>query len=328
MRVDKLYEGQVFKNYRVMCEELEMPIRGGNSKKLQMEDLHRYCATDRSGNSIIVREVFDFPIPKIDGRGRSVKPISLHSPALALEWDTGKNEGCVDSIGRASEELFWWTCNTCKMNIYDSPRSRLRGVAKNETPNCLYCSLSLGARSVADHLAQKNIKYTTEKTTDGLVGVNGGLLRFDFAVLDESNIPLYFIEYDGAQHFSPTSFTGSDAKKEFIELSIHDRRKNKYCEKHDISLIRVYYFEDGSIDRKLSESIDVIDKGGTVIHRTPFEVSKSDLKEIEREIVRQQKEIDKTYSKAEERVLRLRSNIAKLEQRKEALSSSIRDDSL
>lgn len=328
MRVGKLYEGQVFKNYKMMCEELEMPIRAGNSKKAQLRELGRYCKFQIVGHRITVLELFDSPLELQEKRGRKSTSLTISNSKLALEWHPTKNKESIENIGKNSLRFYWWTCKVCCKTVYDSPKSRLRNTTGDVEPKCPYCALSGGAKLVADYLMRKNIRYVTERTASGLTGRDGGLLRFDFAVLDESNNPLYFIEYDGAQHFSPTSFTGSNAEKEFVGLSIHDRRKNKYCEEHDISLIRVCYFEDSFIDKKLSESIDIIDKGGTVIHRTPLEVSKSDLREIEREIVRQQKEIDRIYSQAEEKALRVRSNIVKLEQRKEALSNSIRDDSL
>ena len=69
MNVDRLYEGQIFKNYKVMCEELDLPSLAGNSKKRQLSELKRYCALNQSGHSLTVTEVFDEPAPELAGRG-------------------------------------------------------------------------------------------------------------------------------------------------------------------------------------------------------------------------------------------------------------------
>jgi very-short-patch-repair endonuclease len=54
--------------------------------------------------------------------------------------------------------------------------------------------------------------------------------------LPEKNI---CIEYDGIQHFEPRSRFGGD--KEFEIQKVRDSRKNDYCNKKNIRLIRISY---------------------------------------------------------------------------------------
>lgn len=69
MKIDELHEGRVFKNYKDLCNVLDIPIRSGNSKITQMKELERFCLLSRDGNKLVVQEVFDIPLPERKGRG-------------------------------------------------------------------------------------------------------------------------------------------------------------------------------------------------------------------------------------------------------------------
>lgn len=80
MNITNISEGQIFKNYKVLCEELGEPVRNGKSKKLQLEDWNRYFEFSKSGNSFIITKIHETPIDKIDGRGKK----SIYSNAIQL----------------------------------------------------------------------------------------------------------------------------------------------------------------------------------------------------------------------------------------------------
>jgi hypothetical protein len=71
MNINNISEGQIFKNYKTLCEELYQPIKTGKSKNLQLEDWNRYFEYSRSGNSYIINKIYETPKEKIDGRGKS-----------------------------------------------------------------------------------------------------------------------------------------------------------------------------------------------------------------------------------------------------------------
>ena len=98
------------------------------------------------------------------------------------------------------------------------------------------------------------IKYKTEKTFDGLVGCRGGLLMFDF-YLPNYNI---CIEYDGIQHFKPIDYFGGERGLRIRQT--HDMRKNKYCLRNNIKLIRIKYSDISNIKKLLAENLLVNDK--------------------------------------------------------------------
>ncbi|GIN22636.1 hypothetical protein [Siminovitchia fordii] len=71
MRVDKLKTGMKFKNYKDICNVLEMEIKRGNSRKAQIKDLERYCRLIKQGHSFTIAEVYKNPLEKLDMRGKN-----------------------------------------------------------------------------------------------------------------------------------------------------------------------------------------------------------------------------------------------------------------
>jgi len=70
MKISKLSEGMTFKNYKELCLFLDMPIKSGRSKQLQLSDLSRYFIYTKEGQKITITEIFKEPLPsKTDLRG-------------------------------------------------------------------------------------------------------------------------------------------------------------------------------------------------------------------------------------------------------------------
>ena len=61
MNIEKLRNSDIreFKNYKVACEFLEEEIKGGKSKKLQLENWTRYFEYHKEGNKIIIDKIND-----------------------------------------------------------------------------------------------------------------------------------------------------------------------------------------------------------------------------------------------------------------------------
>lgn len=73
MKIENLKVGQVFKNYKDLCNELEVEHKAGKSKQLQIKDWYRYFSYSKEGHKFIVNEVYKTPIKKIDNRGKDSK---------------------------------------------------------------------------------------------------------------------------------------------------------------------------------------------------------------------------------------------------------------
>ena len=59
----KIEEGMLIKNYKELCELLNLKITTGKSKQIQMREIERYMDLLKDGNSYVVLEIYDKPIP-------------------------------------------------------------------------------------------------------------------------------------------------------------------------------------------------------------------------------------------------------------------------
>lgn len=110
---------------------------------------------------------------------------------------------------------------------------------------CKKCrkSMSLLEQRVKMWLDENNISYTEQQTFDGLCGVGGKKLRFDFYIMDKN----ICIEVDGEQHYKENSFCND--KNSFAVAKEHDCRKDKYCQVNNITLIRIPYWDITKSDK-------------------------------------------------------------------------------
>lgn len=123
-------------------------------------------------------------------------------------------------------------CSRCSNEWYAFPSSLQGG------HGCPYCKSSNGERAVRTFLHDNNIEYISQYKFDDLVGLNGGLLSYDF-YLPQYNI---LIEYQGKQHKMPIEHFGG--QETFKIQKEHDKRKRNYAFKHHIKLIEIWYYED------------------------------------------------------------------------------------
>jgi len=71
MKIENVSEGQIFKNYKALCEALEIPVKKANSKKAQLRELERFCSTQTIGHQIVIKEIYETPKEKVENRGKS-----------------------------------------------------------------------------------------------------------------------------------------------------------------------------------------------------------------------------------------------------------------
>ncbi|MBS4539796.1 hypothetical protein GOQ27_15080 [Clostridium sp. D2Q-11] len=64
----KLEEGQVIKNYKQLCNLLDVEPTKGKGRKYHIKEFERYCKYHKTGHKFIVDEVYSEPKPKTDGR--------------------------------------------------------------------------------------------------------------------------------------------------------------------------------------------------------------------------------------------------------------------
>jgi hypothetical protein len=108
-----------------------------------------------------------------------------------------------------------------------SPNNLFRG------NGCPRCRESKGEKFIAKWLQEHNIEYTPQKRFPSCK--NKRELPFDFHIKN-TNI---LIEYDGEQHFKPTSIWGGE--KEFKNITLRDTIKNTWAKENKYLIIRLNY---------------------------------------------------------------------------------------
>jgi len=125
----------------------------------------------------------------------------------------------------------------------------------NKQSRCPKCNESKGERRIHEILTSKGMPYNEQHVFAGLVGVGGGLLKFDASVFkDKEKRTLWFlIEFDGIQHLRWVK--GFYTEENFIKLQYHDKLKDNYCLKYGIPLLRISYQASNTIEETLTKFI-------------------------------------------------------------------------
>lgn len=168
---------------------------------------------------------------------RSGNSLLIKSPELAIEWHPILNGSLKASdVLPSSHKKVWWICNDCGHEWKTAVYTRQAGAG------CPICRKSRGEQAVYSYLRVLDIPVETQVSMEGLVGVGGMPLTFDFKINTPREKQL-LIEYDGEQHFRPISFgdNPTPVEEQFRRLKEHDRRKNEYCVREKIPLVRIKY---------------------------------------------------------------------------------------
>lgn len=135
--------------------------------------------------------------------------------------------------------------NICRNTWLVNPSDFLS--QKSHCPSCI--PYSHGEKSISNFLNSNNISHSRHKTYPGLLGVNNGLLSYDFHLPDYNIL----IEFNGKQHEEPVDLFGGIPK--FKQQQEHDRRKRKYAKEHNMDLLEIWYYDYKNIDQILYDTI-------------------------------------------------------------------------
>ena len=179
------------------------------------------------------------------GNTTSVKASSLRSGAIKScgckdrDFDdlTGQRFGYllvlgVDKAASKNKMGIFYKCQCDCGNVVTVYGGHLKA---KSTFSCGCAKTSIREFYISKILDRVGIKYKREHWFPDLISDLDGRLRFDF-YLPELNT---CIEYDGIQHFQSSDFFGGI--KTFERTRYNDVLKNRYCEDHNIKLIRIPY---------------------------------------------------------------------------------------
>lgn len=144
---------------------------------------------------------------------------------------------------RYKKQVVWkCRCDCENHTIIEIPGYNLRaGITKS----CGKCrrNISFGEEKILKILKDGKINFETQKSfSDCINPKTNRHLHYDFYLPDYNAC----IEYDGQQHFRPSSLFGG--QKAFETCQYLDKIKNEYCRKAKIKLIRISYKQDKKIN--------------------------------------------------------------------------------
>ena len=107
---------------------------------------------------------------------------------------------------------------------------------------CPHCNaISHGERLTRKILEECKLGFEQQKKFDGLIGVNGGKLSYDFFV--EGYL---LIEIQGEQHYKPLDLFGGEER--FKQQQEHDRLKREFAINNGYKLLEIPYFSPRDLD--------------------------------------------------------------------------------
>lgn len=101
---------------------------------------------------------------------------------------------------------------------------------------------SYGEIKIEEILQNAELNFQEEYIFPDLKSPNGKPLRFDFVVFDDVGDIDFIIEYQGRQHYEPTSRFGG--VKGFYQQQYNDKLKRRYCKLHGYRLIEIPYTDE------------------------------------------------------------------------------------
>lgn len=167
--------------------------------------------------------------------------------ALSEEWNHRLNGGLTPyDVTESATRKVWWTCRKCNHEWESKISNRKHG------RGCPNCNESKGEKKVRNYLNKYNLNFKAQYEFEGLVGLSGNPLKFDFALFDENNSLLMLIEYDGEFHYRKIY-----EQDGYDRIKLHDSYKNEFCEKMNIQLLRIPYWEFNSIESTLLKNLNI-----------------------------------------------------------------------
>ena len=169
-------------------------------------------------------------------------------PEKAKYWSKNNKKSPFEVTFR-SDKKYKFICENCGKEF----ERTLSNLNRNDTGVvCASCQSSKLEQKTKKVLDKYNIEYKTQVTYEGLIGLKGGNLSYDF------HLPKYnlLIECQGEQH--EKFIKGLHKTYEKFEKQLeHDRRKKEYAKEHNINLLEIWYYDIDNIEEILLETLQI-----------------------------------------------------------------------
>ncbi len=175
------------------------------------------------------------------------KSLGFQYPDVFKVWSDRNKKSPYEYTSFSSKRV-WWKCpenkhKDFKRKISESNRYNFR---------CPECNYSKGEETISNFLKNNNVYYESQKIFDGLTGLGGSYLSYDF-YLPQYNL---LIEYQGEFHDGNGNYY---IKKNLKKQQEHDCRKREYVKNNNISLLEIWYYDFDNIEEILEEKLSLFE---------------------------------------------------------------------
>lgn len=169
-------------------------------------------------------------------------------PSKAKHWSE-KNDKSPFEVAPKSGDKCKFICQECGKEF---DRSLLALNARNCGVYCTDCNNSQLEEATKRILQKYNIEYKREIKYEGLLGIGGRKLSYDF-YLPKYNL---LLELQGEQH--EHFIKGIHRIQRNFERQLeHDRRKKQYAIDHNINFLEIWYYDIDNIEEILTKQLNL-----------------------------------------------------------------------
>ena len=171
-------------------------------------------------------------------------------PEKAKYWSPNNDKSPYE-VTPKSHKRYKFICENCGKEFERSLENLNRADTGVFCRECNSSQLEIKTKNI---LEKYNIKYNSQVEYNGLIGLGGRNLSYDFYLPDYNLL----IECQGVQHESwqKTWMT----KKKFERQLEHDKRKRKYALENNIRLLEIWYYDIDNIEEILIKKLNKINK--------------------------------------------------------------------
>lgn len=128
------------------------------------------------------------------------------------------------------------------------------GNLKNGHTQSCGCLISLGQEKINTYLTKNKISFKPEYSVR-IAGMKGWA-RYDFAIFNNSQKIVAFIEYHGRQHYD-MAYSWNDTEEKFLDRQYKDELKRNWAKENNIPLYEIPYWEFENIEQILEKIITI-----------------------------------------------------------------------
>ena len=160
---------------------------------------------------------------------------------VSFKSQIGKIYGKLTVIERVENNRFGQVCYKCKCECGGETIVSANNLRNGSTNSC-GCLKSKGEMIINNWLQEHNIVFKTQYSHDKIILESGRRPFFDFAIFNKENKLLFFIEYNGKQHYE---ISGGWNTEEYFKITQNrDNQKRNWCKKLNIPLYEIKYNEN------------------------------------------------------------------------------------